>query len=75
MFFPERIQSIRAFDRVLEIGPGSSPHPGPGIFLEKPFVNQADAFAQRGYVTNGADLPQAIHYEGGDSPFHGNNGR
>ena len=50
MFFPERIRSIRNTDRVLEIGPGGSPHPRSDILLEKKFENLKEAEAQRGDI-------------------------
>lgn len=54
MFFPERIKSINASDNVLEIGPGSTPHPRADIFLEKRF-GEEDSFVQRGFLDK-------IHY-------------
>lgn len=49
MFFPKLIQSIKASDRVLEIGPGGSPHPRSDIFLEYEFDSPTLTEAQRGY--------------------------
>jgi SAM-dependent methyltransferase len=49
MFFPGLVQSIKASDRVLEIGPGGSPHPRADIFLEYDFDSLSLAEAQRGY--------------------------
>ena len=49
MFFPERIRRIGANDRVLEVGPGSCPHPRSDVLLEKKFSDPSEAEAQRGY--------------------------
>jgi hypothetical protein len=50
MFFPERVQSIHKSDRVLEIGPGGTPHPRADIFLEYDFESPALAKSQRGHT-------------------------
>lgn len=71
MFFPERIQSIRPGDRVLEIGPGSTPHPRSDAFLELAYEAEAERLAQRGGTTPEPDLRgKPIHrYDGGRFPF------
>jgi predicted SAM-dependent methyltransferase len=69
MFFPELIKSIKSSDLVLEIGPGSDPHPRSNIFLEKNFPNQEIAYKQRGYAENKADDEKIIYYDGGKFPF------
>ena len=50
MFFPERIHLL-ASDRVLEVGPGATPHPRSQMFLEKRFEG-AEAVRQRGGLRN-----------------------
>ncbi|MGB8353003.1 MAG: methyltransferase domain-containing protein, partial [Chthoniobacteraceae bacterium] len=68
MFFADRIRSIQKSDRVLEVGPGSSPHPRSDVLLERNF-DTSEAAAQRGY-TGAPDLKkQVVFYEGGRFPF------
>ena len=69
MFFPERVKNIKRGDRVLEIGPGSSPHPRSNVLLEKKFASPKEAEAQRGYVPNAKLNTEVIYYEGGKFPF------
>lgn len=71
MFFSHSITAIKKADRVLEIGPGSNPHPRSNEFLELAYSNEADRLAQRGKterepVLNGRRLH---HYDGGRFPF------
>lgn len=74
MFFPEKITSIRPQDKVLEIGPGSSPHPRSDAFLELNFDSSQDRIAQRGGVLNSAHFgDKPVHYyDGGKFPFRDN---
>ena len=51
MFHPKRIQSIQPNDYVLEIGPGSSPHPRANVLLDRHFESDAITHAQRGYAS------------------------
>lgn len=69
MFFPERIRSIKKTDRVLEIGPGSMPHPRADLFLDRRFPDEKVAFAQRGNAPNAADPSRTLYYDGGRFPF------
>jgi SAM-dependent methyltransferase len=48
MFFAHLIRSIRPHDRVLEVGPGASPHPRANEFLEYDFVSNDEVLRQRG---------------------------
>ena len=43
MFFPDKIKRIRKTDRVLEIGPGGSPHPRADVLLELRFDDPREA--------------------------------
>lgn len=74
MFFPEKITLIRPQDRVLEIGPGSSPHPRSNAFLELAFDTNQDRILQRGGVLEDADFgSRPVHYyDGGTFPFGDN---
>ncbi len=69
MFFPERIRSIRETDRVLEIGPGSMPHPRADVFLDRRFPTQQIAYTQRGNAPDAADPSRTVYYDGGRFPF------
>ncbi len=69
MFFPERIKSIQITDRVLEIGPGGSPHPRSDILLEKKFDNLEETEAQRGYTSEPQTNKMIVYYDGGIFPF------
>lgn len=72
MFFPERIQSIDKEDRVLEVGPGGTPHPRSNILLEKRFATEAEAEGQRGYANPLISDKEIIYYDGGRFPFEDN---
>jgi SAM-dependent methyltransferase len=74
MFFPEKITSIRPQDKVLEIGPGSFPHPRSDAFLELDFDTSQDKISQRGGVLKEADFGnRPVHYyDGGKFPFGDN---
>ena len=69
MFFPERIKSIKATDRVLEIGPGSTPHPRSDIFLEKQFADPEEYRSQRGYTPDFNSSKPIVYYDGDVFPF------
>jgi SAM-dependent methyltransferase len=67
MFFPERIH-FSPTDRVLEIGPGATPHPGSHVFLEKRFPD-FEAFRQRGGLPVVEFNKPVIYYDGDAFPF------
>jgi SAM-dependent methyltransferase len=71
MFFPEKITLIRARDKVLEIGPGASPHPRSDAFLELDFATRHDQILQRGGVLKEANFgSKPVHYyDGGRFPY------
>ncbi|MEI8206784.1 MAG: methyltransferase domain-containing protein [Kiritimatiellales bacterium] len=50
MFFSKKITFIKPLDRVLEIGPGASPHPRSDEFLEFAFDTEQERVSQRGDV-------------------------
>jgi SAM-dependent methyltransferase len=67
MFFADRIH-FSSTDRVLEVGPGATPHPGSQIFLERRFAD-FEAFRQRGGLP-AIELKKPVIYYGGDRfPF------
>lgn len=69
MFFPEKIKSIKPTDRVLEIGPGGTPHPRSDVFLEKIYETEDAWQSQRGGTPRLESDKQMVFYEGGKFPF------
>lgn len=74
MFFPEKITLIRPQDKVLEIGPGASPHSRSDAFLELNFGAKQDQISQRGGVLENANFGDktVYYYDGGSFPFENN---
>lgn len=71
MFFPSKIVSIRPADRVLEIGPGATPHPRSNAFLELRFDTEEDKISQRGGVVKDpkfGNRPVSV-FDGVEFPF------
>ncbi|MHB8668186.1 MAG: class I SAM-dependent methyltransferase [Burkholderiales bacterium] len=71
MFFPSNIVSIRPDDRVLEIGPGSAPHPRSNAFLELRLNDKLERISQRGGVARDpafGDRPVSL-FDGAAFPF------
>lgn len=74
MFFFEKLKSIRPGDKVLEIGPGATPHLRSDAFLELDFHSSRDKIKQRGGGLKDAhfgDKP-IYYYDGGVFPFKNN---
>lgn len=72
MIFPERIIDILPTYKVLEIGPGSNPHPRSDVFLEKKFTSENEEFQQRGKAPK-IELNKPLYYYENDSfPFKDN---
>jgi len=69
MFFPERIKSIYKDDRVLEIGPGATPHPRSDVFLELSYESPEECIKQSGYVGILETTKPIIFYDGLKFPF------
>jgi hypothetical protein len=67
VFFPERIH-IQAGDRVLEVGPGGTPHPRAHVLLERRFAEE-EAAAQRGHTPPMKTSQEVVLYDGGRFPF------
>lgn len=74
MFFPHKIKSIKPNDRVLEIGPGSTPHARANDFLELDFKSEDVKISQRGGVLKAPSFgARKVHYyDGGEFPFEDN---
>ena len=69
MFFPDKITKITRNSKVLEVGPGGSPHPLASVFLEKSFEDKDEAHAQRGYAKEVRIGQKTFYYDGGIFPF------
>ncbi len=69
MFFQERIRGIRADDQVLEIGPGSDPHPRSDVLLELQYDKEEDRKAQFGHGTGLQTEKKIVYYDGRVFPF------
>lgn len=71
MFFPEKITLIRPEDKVLEIGPGGTPHPRSNAFLELNFDSDLERMLQRGNVAQEPRFGnRPVHYyDGKEFPF------
>lgn len=69
MFFPERILSINPTDKVLEIGPGSTPYFRSDVFLEKEYETEKELIAQSGHVGLLKTDKRVITYSGNIFPF------
>lgn len=74
MFFPEKIISIKQTDKVLEIGPGSTPHKRSNAFLELNYADSKDKVCQRGGVEVDPKFGDktVYFYDGADFPFKDN---
>jgi SAM-dependent methyltransferase len=68
MFFADRICGIKPSDRVLEIGPGGTPHPRADILLERHFTEEMAA-QQRGGMPALKTNKTIVFYDGGKFPF------
>jgi SAM-dependent methyltransferase len=71
MFYPEKIRSIRKSDKVLEVGPGATPHPRADAFLEYDFSSDAEAISQRGSIAKPPEFKArpVTRYQGPRFPF------
>ncbi|MFY0651317.1 MAG: methyltransferase domain-containing protein [Cyclobacteriaceae bacterium] len=69
MFFPNRISSIEPNDRVLEVGPGGTPHHRSDIYLEKKYETEDEHAFQRGYTPKLETSKPVFYYDGDKFPF------
>lgn len=75
MFFYDRLNSIEENDKVLEIGPGGTPHPRSDEFLEIDpalFKDEQEAEYQRGSAPELVTDKKITYYDGGIFPFDDN---
>jgi len=68
MFFNHLVRSIKPESYVLEIGPGSTPHPQSDIYLELK-TSAKEAKSQRGNLAKIKYSKPVIYYGGGKFPF------
>lgn len=68
LFFPERIQSIKETDKVLEIGPGSSPFPRSDVLLDKKYDDK-ESLEQRGLQPKIEYNKPIYYYDASKFPF------
>jgi SAM-dependent methyltransferase len=68
MFFASLIRSIPPHGRVLDVGPGGTPHPRANVLLERDF-DAAEAAAQRGHVPALQSDQEIVYFDGGRFPF------
>ena len=54
---------------MLEVGPGSCPHPRSDVLLEKIFNDEKEAKAQRGHANKPVTRQKMVYYSGGRFPF------
>lgn len=72
MFFHERIKSIGPKDKVLEVGPGGTPHERADVFLDldpKLFKDEKEALHQRGSAPELNASKPIVYYDGTKFPF------
>lgn len=69
MQFPEKIKSIKPHYKVLEIGPGATPHQRSDIFLEKNFETEDELINQSGRVGLLKTDKKVVTYDGNTFPF------
>jgi SAM-dependent methyltransferase len=69
MYFPEKITKIKKTDRVLEIGPGTSPHGRSNVLLEKKFDDDVEHAKQCGGTPIARTDPRTVYYDGDRFPF------
>lgn len=68
LFFPKRIQNIKETDKVLEIGPGSTPFPRSDVLLDKKFDDK-ESLEQRGLQPKIEYNKPIYYYDGSKFPF------
>jgi SAM-dependent methyltransferase len=69
MFFPERIKGIKPGDRVLEVGPGSTPFPRADVLLELRYSSIEEYKLQCGNEGIQEEDARIIYYDGKAFPF------
>ena len=69
MFVKIQLKLIKSFDKVLEVGPGGTPHIRSDVFLELKYDSDEEAAAQRAFQP-ALETTKPIHYyDGNKFPF------
>jgi len=69
MFFPDRITGVKPTDKVLDIGPGASPHPRADVLLELRYDDPREYIKQVGHDKPLVTDQKVVFYDGGTFPF------
>lgn len=69
MYFPQKIQGIKPDSRVLEIGPGTQPHPRSDVLLEKRFDDPDEHARQCGGDPAANQDARTVFYNEESFPF------
>ena len=72
MFFNERLRSVNKSKRILEVGPGGTPHESSTEFLDidpSTFKNDREALLQRGSAPALKTDKPITYYDGNKFPF------
>lgn len=69
MIFPERVVSVGPGDRVLEVGPGLSPHPKATVLLDLEYDDEEAYLRQVGQKQLTERPHGVVTYKGGRFPF------
>ncbi|MCW1908057.1 MAG: class I SAM-dependent methyltransferase [Candidatus Saccharibacteria bacterium] len=72
MFFRDRVQNVKPGEKVLEIGPGGTPHERADVFLDldpKLFKDETEAHYQRGAAPKLKTDKPIVYYDGKKFPF------
>jgi len=70
MFYPDKIQSIQKIDKVLEIGPGSTPFHRSNEFLELEYESDIEKQEQFGHTGEFKTTKKVHYYDGYKFPFN-----
>ncbi|MCK9296385.1 MAG: hypothetical protein M0P70_15035 [Desulfobulbaceae bacterium] len=62
MIFKKRTLNIAFSDKVLEVGPGGSPHSRSDIFLEMEFIDEKEAAIQRSNSPRLETEPESVKF-------------
>jgi len=72
MIYKKRPLNIASTDKVLEVGPGGSPHGRSDVFLEMEFSDEREAACQRSFCPELKTEKKIVYYDGNKFPFEDN---